>query len=112
MRLDDVPIHLRVDDIPLHELRARRQKQLVTSAELRKQTQRNLHQFLSAELGLAEAFCKMAEGADNDTDRKERLFGRVQTALHAVQRFSPRLTDDDSRRRIRARANQLQARIN
>ena len=100
----------KLDAIRPQQLRRRTRKGMIRLAELQKQMQQNLFQFLMTDLQLAEKFCDLAERSDNK-DRKRRLLRSVQEAVDTVLRFHWRLVDENVRRAVQAQADQLSARL-
>jgi hypothetical protein len=75
-------------------------------------SQRLLVQFLEVDLDLAFTFLQTAGlEAGVDIAHYHQAMGRAQTALDSIRHFQGRITDPDQSRRIRDRANQLEAAI-
>ena len=81
----------------------------ISWADLQRQQQENLQNFLSIELDLAMTFCEMAKTSRNP-ERRAELHRNVQDAIEAIQHFAGRIQDTAIRKDILNRAKDLECR--
>jgi len=79
----------------------------MTIDDILEQSQRNLIQFLDAELDLARTFHDLALTTKN-REHSVILTDKAQEAFETVRHFESRIADQDARARIHTKADDLQ----
>jgi len=81
----------------------------ISWADLQRQQQENLQNFLDVELDLSLTFCELAKNHRNP-ERRAELHRKIQDAIDTIQHFAGRIQDSSIRKDILDRPKDLECR--